>query len=185
MTDDPSELARGDHTEDDGGPGDPVADSREEPLTLYLVKQLEMVVRALMDDALRPHGLTTLQYTALTVLERKGKLSSAQLARRSFVTPQTMHEMVLWLERRELVQRVRDENNRRALLISLTPQGHEVVTTCTAIVQSFEQRVLDSMHVGERMVFRECLSRGHAALVPLVGRKSGSGDPGESSLDSP
>lgn len=147
------------------------------PLTLYLVKQLEMVVRALMDDALRPHGLTTLQYTALTVLAGRGELSSAQLARRSFVTPQTMHEMVQWLERRDLVQRRRDENNRRVLLIRLTPQGHETVSTCAPIIRSFEQHVLESMNAGERMVFRECLSRSHAVLAPLVGQKPESAGP--------
>ncbi|WP_179533963.1 MarR family transcriptional regulator [Actinopolyspora biskrensis] len=163
-----------DHAEDDDGPGASDADA---PLTLYLVKRLEMVVRALMDDALRPHGLTTLQYTALTVLERRGELSSAQLARRSFVTPQTMHEMVRWLERRELVHRRRDETNRRVLLIGLTRRGNELVTACAPLIDALEQRVLDSMNPGERMVFRECLERGHAALTPLVDRGSGSGGP--------
>ncbi|WP_092629579.1 MarR family transcriptional regulator [Actinopolyspora mzabensis] len=135
-----------------------------------------MVVRALMDDALRPHGLTTLQYTALTVLEQRGELSSAQLARRSFVTPQTMHEMVQWLERHELVRRRRDETNRRALLISLTTRGRELVTTCAPMIDSLERRVLDSMNPGERLVFRECLDRGYAALTPLVQQRTESGD---------
>ncbi|MGJ7908674.1 MarR family winged helix-turn-helix transcriptional regulator [Actinopolyspora sp. H202] len=136
-----------------------------------------MVVRALMDDALRPHGLTTLQYTALTVLERRGELSSAQLARRSFVTPQTMHEMVQWLERRELVQRRRDETNRRALLINLTPRGRELVTTCAPMIDSLERRVLDSMNPGERLVFRECLGRSYSALTPLVRHRTDTGQP--------
>jgi hypothetical protein len=70
------------------------------PSTLYLFKQLELVVRALLDDALRPLGLTTLQYTALTVLQRRSGLSSAQLARRSFLRPQTMNVMVQTLQER-------------------------------------------------------------------------------------
>ncbi|WP_456242838.1 MarR family winged helix-turn-helix transcriptional regulator [Actinopolyspora lacussalsi] len=137
-----------------------------------------MVVRALMDDALRPHGLTTLQYTALTVLEQRGELSSAQLARRSFVTPQTMHEMVQWLERHELVRRRRDETNRRALLISLTTRGRELVTTCAPVIDSLERCVLDSMNPGERLVFRECLGRSYAALTPLVRHRN---EPGHTS----
>lgn len=65
---------------------------REDPavpdraLTLYLVKRLELAIRARMDEVLRPHGLTTLQFTALTALRDRDGLSSAQLARRSFVT---------------------------------------------------------------------------------------------------
>lgn len=91
-----------------------------EPLTLYLVKRLELVIRALMDDALRPLGLTTLQYTAMSVLEGRGALSSAQLARRSFLRPQTMHEMVLTLEKRGLLVRKPQPDNKRILLATLT-----------------------------------------------------------------
>lgn len=148
------------------------------PLTLYLVKQLELVARALMDDALRPHGLTTLQYTALTVLASHSELSSAQLARRSFVTPQSMHEMVRWLEHRGLVERRRDEANRRVLLIGLTDAGRAALSACDPIIRSLEQRILEAMNPGERAVFRECLHRSYAALAPLA--KQHPGPPEES-----
>ena len=36
----------------------------------YLVKQLELAIRADMDVMAREYGLTALQYTALTVLKR-------------------------------------------------------------------------------------------------------------------
>ena len=71
-----------------------VPTSPEPPTLLYLMKQLELAVRARLDDLVRADGLTALQYTALTVLERHPDLTSAQLARRSFVTAQTMAEMV-------------------------------------------------------------------------------------------
>lgn len=60
----------------------------------YLVKRLEMAERARMEEALRPLRVTLAQYTALSVLERRGGLSSAQLARRHFVTPQAMQQLV-------------------------------------------------------------------------------------------
>jgi DNA-binding MarR family transcriptional regulator len=147
------------------GDGEP-----EPPLTIYLVKQLELVVRALMDEALRPRGLTTLQYTALSVLRRRGKLSSAQLARRSFVTPQSMHEMVLGLERGGLLMRERDQTNRRVLLIELTARGRQLVAECAPLVREFEHRALETMSDGERYLFRDCLRRGYASLAPLAGR---------------
>lgn len=154
------------------GPGD---DTAEEPMTLYLVKRLELLVRSLMDDALRPHGVTTLQYTALSVLARHDGMSSAALSRRSFVTPQTMNEMVLWLERHGLVTRERNPKNRRVLLISLTPAGRRTVAECTEIVRALEQRVHDGMDDGERVDFRDCLRRGYESLLPLVDRAGGDG----------
>jgi DNA-binding MarR family transcriptional regulator len=57
---------------------------------LYVIKQLELAVRADLDELVRPTSLTVSQYTALTVLERHPDMTSAQLARYSFVTSQSM-----------------------------------------------------------------------------------------------
>lgn len=137
------------------------------PLTLYLVKRLELVIRALMDDVLRPLGLTTLQYTALTVLESKGALSSAQLARRSFLRPQTMHEMVLALEKRGLIARRPDENNRRVLLATLTDDGRELLTRCAPAVLELENELLAGLDQRQRDEFRETLRHGVDTLGAL------------------
>src|SRR3954447_19312066 len=97
------------------------------PSLLYAVKQVELAVRAHLDELLRPSGTTVLQYTALTVLDRRDGLTTAELARNSFVTPQAMGELVTSLERRALIDRRPDPGNRRRLLISLTPAGAELL----------------------------------------------------------
>jgi DNA-binding MarR family transcriptional regulator len=137
------------------------------PLTLYLVKRLELVIRALLDDALRPVGLTTLQYTALTVLEASGALSSAQLARRSFLRPQTMHEMVLALEKRGLIARTPKPDNKRVLLATLTGAGHALLADCAPAVAEVERELLADLSPGQRATFREGLQHGVTALGAL------------------
>lgn len=137
------------------------------PLTLYLVKRLELVIRALLDDVLRPLGLTTLQYTALTVLQNRGALSSAQLARRSFLRPQTMHEMVLTLEKRGLITRGPDVNNKRVLLASLTEAGSELLAECAPAVLELEDELLADLSPGQRETFREGLEHGITALAAV------------------
>lgn len=57
------------------------------PSLLSMAKQLQLVVRARLDEILKDASITALQYTALTVLDHHDGLSSAQLARDSFVTP--------------------------------------------------------------------------------------------------
>ena len=93
------------------------------PLLLYLVKRVELAVRARLDEIVRPAGLTATQYTALTVLERHDDMSSAQLARHSFVTAQSMADMITTLQRRRLIERHRDRADRRRLVVSLTAEG--------------------------------------------------------------
>ncbi|OLT37820.1 MarR family transcriptional regulator [Actinomadura sp. CNU-125] len=135
-----------------------------EPLTLYLVKRLELVIRARMDEALRPHGLTTLQFTALTALRHRDGLSSAQLARRSFVTPQTMNEMVRALEKHGHIERRRDPGNRRVLLISLTGSGRALLRRCDPLVEAIEDDMLGAIPAVQHPLLRQSLELGYTAL---------------------
>jgi DNA-binding MarR family transcriptional regulator len=162
-----------DVTENSRGPtGASPPGSEDSPaLTLYLVKRLELVVRSVLDDALRPLGLTTLQYTALSVLQRRGGLSSAQLARRSFLRPQTMHEMVLTLERRDLIARERDPHNRRVLVANLTGEGRKLLGKCEPVVREVEERMMATFTPGQREIFRESLQEGAATLAEFARRR--------------
>ena len=132
-----------------------------------MVKRLEQAVRAIMDDRLRPRGLTTLQYTALSAL-RRGGLSSAQLARRSFVRPQTMHQMILTLEERKLIERRRDPSNRRVLLIRLTAEGTSLLRECEPVVREIEEQMLGGMPGEQRTAFRGGLEYGYQELAKIV-----------------
>lgn len=136
------------------------------PMTTYLVKQAESAIRAHLDTVLRAHTLTTVQYTALTVLEHRADLSSAQLARRSFVKPQTMHELVIGLERQGLIERNPSPDQRHVLLIRLSTDGHKKLAECHADVDQIERRMLEDLSAAEVAMLRALLERCHTALLP-------------------
>jgi DNA-binding MarR family transcriptional regulator len=112
------------------------------PSLPYLVKQLELAVRARLNDLVRPAGITALQYTALTVLERRDGLSTAKLARDSFVTPQAMADMIATLEGRGLIRRERNPASRRELLICLTDAGKALLSELAEPVRRLEERMI-------------------------------------------
>jgi DNA-binding MarR family transcriptional regulator len=134
------------------------------PSLMYAIKQVELAARAHMDELVKPAGITALQYTALTVLRRHDGLSSAQLARNSFVTAQSMADMVTTLERRGLIVRRRDPDNRRALLISLTCAGHELLAAQDAAMAALEERMLADLSERQRLDLEDYLNRCRAAL---------------------
>ncbi|MQA08858.1 MAG: MarR family transcriptional regulator [Pseudonocardiaceae bacterium] len=131
--------------------------------TAYLVKQLELAVRARLDATTRQHGLTVQQYTALAVLRRSPGLSSAQLARRSFVSAQTMQEMVASLQSRGLVHREPDSANRRVLRIRLTEDGEAVLAASDREVDEIERDMLADLDSAQietlRTALRSCTRR--------------------------
>lgn len=127
------------------------------PRTTYLVKQLELAIRAGMDAIIGEFGVTALQYTALSVLARHPGLSAAQLAHRSFVSPQAGNEMIKILERKGLITRTPDAYNRHIRRINLTPPGHAVLSQCDVRIDRLEARMLDTLAPADIETLREAL----------------------------
>ncbi|OLT11694.1 MarR family transcriptional regulator [Pseudonocardia sp. CNS-139] len=135
------------------------------PSLLYAIKQVELAVRAQLDELLRPSGVTALQYTALTVLDRRTGLTTAELARNSFVTPQAMGDLVTALERRGLIERHHDPTHGRRLLISLTAGGRGVLDGVAEPVRLLEERMVARLSPDERAAFAGYLNVSRAALA--------------------
>ena len=148
-------------------PDDPAQGPRYQasPSLLYAVKQVELAVRAHLDEILRSSSVTALQYTALTVLRRRDGLTSAQLARNSFVRTQSMADMVASLERQGLIRRQRDPHDARRSLISLTDEGREVIRKYEVEVEALEQRMLSGLTQRQIRNMRETLNKCRAALA--------------------
>jgi DNA-binding MarR family transcriptional regulator len=140
---------------------DPASD-QSAPRVTYLVKRLELAVRGEIESLMRPLGLTTHQYTALSVLARHPGLSSAQLARRSFVSPQAANSIVGTMERKGLIVREADPLNRRILRMSLTEAGEKVLQAGDQLLDELEDRMftgLRSAEIGRFTVMLEsCLN---------------------------
>ncbi len=134
------------------------------PSLLYMVKQVELVVRSHLDDLVKPSGITALQYTALTVLERHDGLSAAQLARDSFVTAQSIADLVRSLENRGLVRRERNPRNRRELLILLTDAGRDVLALHEGPVRELEERMVRDLTAHQSEQLRQALTKAWHAL---------------------
>ncbi|WP_373308080.1 MarR family winged helix-turn-helix transcriptional regulator [Streptomyces humidus] len=134
------------------------------PSLLYMVKQLELAARSRLDELVKPSGITALQYTALTVLERHDGLSAAQLARASFVTAQSIADLVRSLEGRGLIRRERNPRSRRELLILLTEEGRELLERHAGPVRELEERMVRDLTDRQTEQFRSALSQAWHAL---------------------
>jgi DNA-binding MarR family transcriptional regulator len=129
------------------------------PSLAYVVARLDRVTRRAVEQAVAPQGLTVTQYTILSALARQPGLSSAQLARRAYISPQSMNEMLLALEARELVIRKADKLQRRILQTHLTATGKRVVRVCDSSVSTVEQQMTEGMTTAESDQLRSLMVR--------------------------
>lgn len=114
------------------------------------MKRAEHALRLKMDAVLREIGSTTPQYAALSVLEGEAGLSGAALARRCFVTPQTMNQILTNLEAAGMVERRPHPEHGRVLSAYLTDEGAKLVDLAHGEVEAIEERMLGGLDRGER-----------------------------------
>lgn len=131
--------------------------SATEPRTSYLVARLDRLIRSQLADALKPFDITVPQYTLLSVLERRPGLSNAQLARRSYITAQAMHQVVNGLEERGLIEREVSPDHGRIQMTRLTGDGKEVLDRCDKAVDLVEGRIFGGLGAGEKDHLRKLL----------------------------
>lgn len=140
-----------------------------EPTLLYLVGRIDRVVRREIGTVLKAHGISVNQFTTLSVLAHRSGLSNAQLARRALVSPQSMNEVLLALEQRQLVQRRAHPEHGRILQARLTPRGRALLARCDAEVHEVESRMVDGFSADDRLALRRMLLRGIRALQGGLG----------------
>lgn len=115
------------------------------PRTSYLVARLDRLVRSQLTDVLDPFDLTVPQYTLLSVIEHRPGLSNAQLARRSYITAQAMHQVVNGLEDRGLIVRRVSPDHGRIQLTELTDDGMALLKECDEEVTLLEERIFGGL----------------------------------------
>ena len=132
----------------------------------YQMKRAEHALRLEMDARLRGLGLTTPQYAALSVLGEDPGLSGAELARRCFVTPQTMNQVLTRLEGAGLVARRPHREHGRVLQGYLTEKGERSVVRADRIVEEIEERMLANLNRVERRRLLDALRSCVDSLEP-------------------
>jgi DNA-binding MarR family transcriptional regulator len=123
-----------------------------------------------MDKLLQEERLTMAQYVALSFIEASPRITNAEIARRAFVTPQTMHRIVTGIERSGLVESATDATNKREILRSLTDRGKDLVTRGHRIAKRVERELLRGFSAGEAERLAEYLRRMMENVKPAEDR---------------
>jgi DNA-binding MarR family transcriptional regulator len=114
-----------------------------------LARHLDLARRS----AFAAHDLETWEFDVLAALRRSGRpyeLSPGRLVDRNQVTSGTMTNRVDRLATRGLVQRRRDPDDRRGVLVRLTPTGRRTVDGALADLLERERELLSALPAVEQ-----------------------------------
>jgi DNA-binding MarR family transcriptional regulator len=125
----------------------------------YVVGRLDRAIRREISALVAPFGLTVPKYTALSILLHRPGLSNAQLARRSYVTPQSMNEVLIALEADGLIVRSPAANHGRVVEVTLSERGRKVLEACDRAVAHMENAMLADLDDTGREQLLEALMK--------------------------
>lgn len=92
----------------------------------FLLRQAQTAVRGALERTLQPLGLTPAQLALLSVLVHEGTVSSADLAKLSMLSAQSVGGIVQNMERAGWVMRERARDHGRIIWLKLTPTGRRI-----------------------------------------------------------
>ena len=124
----------------------------------YLVRQASGLVRLAMERALADLDVTPPQFTVLTMIAAYPGLSGADLARLSFLTPQTINLIVRNLQRTGAIEKTAHAGHGRILQLTATARGMALLKRCRARVAEVESRLSGLLGRDEERAVRRWLS---------------------------
>ncbi|CAN5903025.1 MarR family transcriptional regulator [soil metagenome] len=125
----------------------------------YLLKRAQNELRNALERGMAGTDLTMSRYAALASLDEAESLSNAELARRCFVSPQTMIRVLRDLERDGYVTRDANPDSGREVLTALTDRGRTLLQDGHAISTDVHLRLLDGIDVDQDATLRTLLRR--------------------------
>ena len=113
------------------------------PPTLgYLVWRLSMKWRAAVEVAVGPLGLTHAQYSVLASLRGLAQAgappSQRELSDHTGLDPVYISKLARALERRGMIQRLPDEHDTRAVRLTITERGADVIDRAVVVVRDLQ-----------------------------------------------
>ena len=124
----------------------------------YLLRQANTAFRGAMDRALAELGVTTPQFTVLTMVVAYPGLSGADLARLTALTPQTINVIVRNLERDGAIGKTAHATHGRILRLHATAKGQALLKRCRTRVEEVDRGVAALLNRDEERAVRHWLS---------------------------
>jgi DNA-binding MarR family transcriptional regulator len=128
-------------------------------LPSWLTGQVARKAERLVSDALAQEGVRRQHFTVLTSLAEQGPASQATLGRRLSIDRSDLHAILNELEHDGLINRVRDEQDRRRNVVELTSRGAGTLKRLDKRVDGAQRALLEPLSATDRRDLRRLLEQ--------------------------
>lgn len=112
----------------------------------YLLREISAIIKRRGREILSDYPLTPPQFNALLALRHMGNPTMSQLCDHLALASSTVTDLVDRMERSELVERIRDSEDRRVIRLRVTPRGQEVFEAVISHRRLYLAGVLENLN---------------------------------------
>jgi DNA-binding MarR family transcriptional regulator len=128
-------------------------------LPSWLASQLARRGAALVGESLAQEGVGRQHFAVMSSLAEQGPASQAALGRRLWIDRSDLHALMTDLERDGLIIRVRDPEDRRRNIVTLTAAGKSLLKRLDRRVDAAQIALLEPLSAAERRELVRLLDR--------------------------
>ncbi len=128
-------------------------------LPSWLTGRVAETAARLVAGALAAEGLRRQHFVVLSALAERGAASQAALGRRLLIDRSDMHALLSDLELEGRVARVRDPNDRRRMLVELTPAGARTLKRLDGRIEAAQEALLAPLSSADRRELQRLLAQ--------------------------
>jgi MarR family transcriptional regulator, lower aerobic nicotinate degradation pathway regulator len=125
----------------------------------WLASEVARQGQRLVAEALSEEGVRRQHFAVLASLEEQGPASQADLGRRLWIDRSDLHALLGELEAERLIARVRDAEDRRRNVVTLTTAGEAALKRLTERVQHAQAELLRPLPAADRRTLRRLLEQ--------------------------
>lgn len=130
----------------------------------HATRDLLLAYKSVLEEAVRPHGLTLPQLRMLNAVAAQTESSAAAIARQCHITPQTLQAILTRAVREGWIVRGTSQSNQRILTASLTAKGQRLLDIGQEAAREIEARMWQDTPRKKLEAVIEVLREGVAAL---------------------
>ncbi len=130
----------------------------KEPLT-RLIYYTAQDIKNIAEKVLKPYGLTIEQFHPLKILTASPGLTQRQIGDQCNKSAANLTRILDRLQKKFLIERRDNPNDRRASLVFLTSHGESLVKEVTGIFHTFDDKCLADISGKDQQVLRRVFAK--------------------------